>query len=62
MAMTDSDQTSTRGRTRDYSESDLTKGRRQTVAPERREYRSGSSRPSGMMQEITPRDVAMENA
>ena len=62
MAMTDSDKTSTRGRTRDYSESDLTKGRRQTVAPERREYRSGSNRPSGVMQEITPRDVAMENA
>lgn len=64
MAMTDSDKTSTRGRTREYSEYDLTGGRTRSagVSPETREWRSTTNRPAGMMRDITPRDVAMENA
>lgn len=64
MAMTDSDKTSTRGRTRNYSGYDLTGGRtRRAEAPqERREWRASENMPTGMMQPITPRDVAMENA
>lgn len=64
MAMNSADRTRTAGRGRDYSDFDLTGGRdsRRYAEPERREYRSAQSRPTGMAQPITRRDVAMENA